>query len=392
MELTQLIPAYQPLPFPLPLWLMQTLLILGFFLHALPMNVMLGGGFISAFLFMASKGDKSSYAFRAARALATSLPLFISFAVTQGIVPLLFLQLVYGPAFYSSSILMAVPWLSVLAVIMISYYLSYIVIYRALKSKSSGSQAARSAIILLLMSIGFAIVAYIFTNNMTLMLHPEKWLQMYQSSSKGMNINSSELSLWPRYLHFFVASLAVTGMTLGCFGLYMAKKEEQFSSWMIKLGSRIFLAATVLQIPIGLWFLKTMPPEIAGQFLGGNSHATAVFATSMGLMLLAISASSISASGGSRKAFVLGLVSNALLILAMIVNRHQLRTFHLNPFVKPELVTVSTQWDLLAVFLVSAVALIWYLTWLSSLVLGAYSSPGSQSQPSAVLRSSVNEY
>jgi hypothetical protein len=73
----------------------------------------------------------------------------------------------------------------------------------------------------------------------------------------------------------------------------------------------------------------------------------------------------------NRLAFLGGLIANALLILAMIVNRHQLRLFHLQDYVKPDSVPVNTQWDLLAIFLVSTVALIFYLVWLSRLTYRA---------------------
>lgn len=368
MDTATPIPNYQPLPFPLPVWLMQTLLVLGFFLHALPMNVILGGGFICAVLFAMSK-DKKSYQFRAAKALAVSLPVFISFAVTQGIVPLLFLQLLYGPAFYTSSILMAVPWISLLLVVLTSYYLSYITIYRVLRKDDDGV-ATRAALILLVMAIGFAIVGYVFSNNMTLMLSPEKWLTMYQASPNGLNLNNAEPSLHARYLHFFISAFAVAGMTLGCFGLFV-KHDEQYSQWLIKTGSKIFVAATVIQIPVGLWFLKSLPTQFAANFMGADKIASLVFAASMTLMIIALMASCISAVSANRMAFLGGLIANALLILAMIVNRHQLRLFHLQNYVKPDSISVSTQWDLLAIFLISTVALIFYLVWLCKLVYRA---------------------
>jgi hypothetical protein len=372
MDLAHLIPSYQPLPFPVPIWLMQLLLVLGFFLHALPMNVVLGGGFLCAILFWLGRKTKTSYQYRAAKAFAISLPLFISFAVTQGIVPLLFLQLLYGPAFYTSSILLAVPWLSVLAVIMVSYYISYIVIYRVLQVDYNAKSALKAALLLAVMSIGFAAVGYMFSNNMTLMLTPEKWLAMYKSSPRGLNLNTADVQLLPRYLHFFIASIAVAGMTLGCFGLYLVKREQEFSKWLIKLGSKIFLGATLVQIPVGLWYLKALPPEFTAAFLGSNTYATAVFGLSMALTLLAILTSAIASSSGSKGPFITALVTNALLILAMIVNRDQLRHFYLSPHIKPELVPVSTQWDLLAIFLVSAVALIIYLVWLCRLVWSGF--------------------
>ncbi|HMX47137.1 MAG TPA: hypothetical protein PKC93_14380, partial [Candidatus Obscuribacter sp.] len=84
MDPSSIVPLFQPLPFPAPVWLLETLLILGFFLHALPMNVVLGGGFLSAALIFSGRNNKESFSYRAGKALATSLPLFISFAVTQG--------------------------------------------------------------------------------------------------------------------------------------------------------------------------------------------------------------------------------------------------------------------------------------------------------------------
>jgi len=383
MELSHLIPSYQPLPFPVPVWLMQLLLVLGFYLHALPMNVILGGGFLCAILFFVGRRDKTTYAFRAAKAFAISLPLFISFAITQGIVPLLFLQLLYGPAFYTSSILIAVPWLAVLLLILISYYISYIVIYRLLNVDYNEKTAVRASLLLLVMSIGFALIGFMFTNNMTLMLTPEKWLAMYKASPRGLNLNLSEGQLLPRYLHFFNASVAVAAMTLGCFGLYLRKKEPPFGEWLIKLGSRIFFAATIIQIPVGLWFLKMLPPAFVSLILGGDHLATGLFVASMTLALITILATAISSMNASKPAFLVALVGNAVLILTMIVVRHQLRLFYLAPHVQPDLVVVNTQWDLLAIFLVSAVALIIYLVWLCRLVWSGFHPSAAETAPSS---------
>lgn len=379
MDVGAFIPSYQPLPFPLPVWLMQTLLVLGFYLHALPMNVVLGGGFLCAALFLLGRGNEASYAFRAARALAISLPLFISFAITQGIVPLLFLQLLYGPAFYTSSILMAVPWLALVLVVLMSYYVSYFVIYRVLYKEPNKGTAIRAALLLLLMSIGFAVIGYMFSSNMTLMLTPEKWASMYQASSHGLNMNADEAQLTPRYVHFFLASLAVAGMTLGCFGLYLLKRKEDFGRWLIQLGSRVFLVVTVLQIPVGIWFIMSIPAQFSLRFLGGDTFATSIFGLSMALVLASILSITVASIRGSKPAFIIALVTTAVLILAMSVNRHLLRLFYLTPHVKPESMQVVTQWDLLSIFLVSAVALIAYLIWLCRLVWSGYHSEATNS-------------
>ncbi|MBA4077158.1 MAG: hypothetical protein C0508_19130, partial [Cyanobacteria bacterium PR.023] len=73
MDPHSLIPHYQALPFPAPLWLLQTLLILGFFLHAIPMNFMLGGTFLAAIFLAKGLKDKSSYEYRIGRGLVKGL-------------------------------------------------------------------------------------------------------------------------------------------------------------------------------------------------------------------------------------------------------------------------------------------------------------------------------
>jgi hypothetical protein len=110
-ETFDFMPDFQPIPLPAPVWLLKIILVVGFYLHAIPMNVALTGGFIAALFILYARRRQHEYARRIGYALAFSLPFFVSVAITQGIVPLLFIQLVYGPLFYTSSILMALPWM-----------------------------------------------------------------------------------------------------------------------------------------------------------------------------------------------------------------------------------------------------------------------------------------
>ncbi len=378
MDPSQLIPSYQPLPFPLPVWLSQTLLVIGLYLHALPMNVVLGGGFISAALLAASRRDKSSYCWRAGQALASSLPLFISFAITQGIVPLLFVQLLYGPAFYTSSILLAVPWLALVFILLFSYYLSYLVVYRFLKKEGGGNLAPLISLTLLVMSIGFAAIGFTFSNNMTLMLTPDKWAAIYQSNPYGLHLNWQEPQLLPRFLHFFVASFAVAGMTLGCFGLYLLRRSQEFGRWLIRTGSRLFVCFTMVNVGVGLWFFfGGIPARFAHYFAGGDLQATYMFVASLALAAISVICALISSINSSKPAFLSSLVSTLALIFAMIVNRHNLRLFYLQPYLRPETVPVVAQTWLLGIFFVSAVALIAFLFWLGHLVWSAWSKDAS---------------
>jgi hypothetical protein len=65
----------------------------------------------------------------------------------------------------------------------------------------------------------------------------------------------------------------------------------------------------------------------------------------------------------------------------MIELRQLLRVFMSQSYIHPELVPVSTQWDLLSIFIVCAVMLIAYLAFLLRLTLKAFGSGNDKSQP-----------
>ena len=76
-----------------------------------------------------------------------------------------------------------------------------------------------------------------------------------------------------------VASVAVTGLAMGCFGLYWNSREHAYGQWLIKTGAGIFSAVSLLQVLIGGWFLMSVPRAHMMNFMGGNPYGTAVFAS-----------------------------------------------------------------------------------------------------------------
>ncbi len=373
MDIHSIIPNYQNLPMPAPAWFLEVLLVLGFFLHAVPMNVSLGGSLLAPIFLFFGRNNHDSNIYQLGRRLAYSLPVFISFAVTQGIVPLLFIQLLYGPMFYTSSVLIAVPWISVLFLLLVSYYITYIVIYRYLNISEKPKSAAdtKAATLLLVGFIGFLFIAFMFTNNSTLMLTPQKWLAMYTAHPTGINLNMGEPQLLARYSHFVFASIAVAGLAVAGLGAYRVNNQDEFSKFAIKLGSAIFLGVSLVQIPVGVWFLFSIPHEFMLNFMGHDAVSSLVFAVSMFLALLALLAGSLASFSGSVKAYYAELTLGLAVVLAMIVSRHELRSFYLHDLIKPELIPVKMQWDLIIIFSVTAIGLIYYFYWLSHLIWNA---------------------
>lgn len=67
---------------------------------------------------------------RLARALATRLPVAVALTITLGVAPLLFVQVLYGQFFYTSSILLGYVWLTLLLILLLGYYGYYCYAFR----------------------------------------------------------------------------------------------------------------------------------------------------------------------------------------------------------------------------------------------------------------------
>ena len=93
--------------------------------------------------------------------VAKKLPVFLPATVTLGIAPLLFLQVLYGQFFYTSSIVMAWPWFLVLVFVTLAYYGFYYVSYRG------GRPSARAGVVLLFSMILIFLIGFLFSNNPT---------------------------------------------------------------------------------------------------------------------------------------------------------------------------------------------------------------------------------
>lgn len=361
-----MVPHYQPIPLPAPFWFLESFLVLGFFLHLIPMNIVLGGSFSSALLILFS--TQESYTRRFAIELAKALPIFLSFAITQGIVPLLFLQLLYGPLYYTSSIIMALPWLSVIFILLAAYYLLYFFKF----NNDDLSKHNSCAWILLFAACLFLIIGFIFSNNMTLMLHPEKWTSMIDISSSGLHMNHSEEQLIPRFSLMICNAFAVVGILMGCYGLYYHSRDQEYSNWLIKYGSLLYLCATLTEIIPTYFFAKILPQDLLQKFLGASQVHFAVILVIMLCSLIAIVMSVLNFVKANRFVFITALSSTLIANLAFAISRHLIRIHFTNQFVQPNLIQLNIQWDILIVFLILFVAMFVYLLWLITIVFKAY--------------------
>ncbi|MDZ7292006.1 MAG: hypothetical protein ONB44_19550 [candidate division KSB1 bacterium] len=341
----QIIPTADPIPLPAPFWLFKLLLLVTFLLHILVMNFMLGGGFLAAIAKLQSRKDENHR--RLFEDLSRKIPSLLAATITLGVAPLLFLQVLYGQFFYSSSILIGWPWFLVLIFLTLAYYGFYLVAFK------KGTATNTAGWVILFSLILVFVIGFFYSNNMTLMLTPEKWAAKYHADPSGWNLNWSEPTLIPRFLHFFVASIAVGGLFVASAGLLRWKQDTAYARFLIKLGGRWFMYATMLQIVIGLWFLISLPGEKMMLFMGKNLLATiALLIGIVGALAAIFLMSETLRKDDPRKGFYLVSGLTAVVIIFMVIMRDILRDAYLANYFSANNFLVQTQWDVLILFLV----------------------------------------
>ncbi|MFN3414623.1 MAG: MASE3 domain-containing protein, partial [Thermoanaerobaculum sp.] len=187
---TNLIPALDPAPIPGPVWLFHLLWVVTFLLHMLFVNVVLGGSFLAT---VAGSGRRELQSF-----FVNANSWAISFAITFGVAPLLFIQVLYGRLFYTATILVAGSWLGMLGLLMVGYYLNYVAKFRLQKGKTSGPAIALSALC-------FLVIALIQVMVNLLHLQPSRWESVWTQAKSAL----ADHTFVPRFLHFLLAALAM---------------------------------------------------------------------------------------------------------------------------------------------------------------------------------------
>ncbi len=336
------IPTADPMPLPGPVWLMMTLLLLTFLLHLLAMNLTVGGTAIA--LLCTLRRERDAFAGRLAADLLRVLPVSLAFTITLGVAALLFVQVLYGNLLYASSILIGAFWIAVIPALVLAYYATY---YSKAHPGRSGT---------LWLSLGLLLgIGFVYVNNFTLMMAPQRWLAMYRQSAAGLHLNWSEPTLIPRYLHFMLGAFAIAGLVVFAAGVW--QRQTEYGRWLLARGSQWFVAPTVLNYVVGMWFLFALPKSVLLDLFTGGPLAASLIGVGMLLPLAAIVHVVLAAR--TEKTLLharLGVAATLLTLVAMVVLRQLVRTSYVAPFVRLSDLPVRSQWSVIALFLVLFVA------------------------------------
>jgi hypothetical protein len=349
-----LIPAIDPSPLPAPFWVFKLLLIVTFVLHIVAMNLLVGSGFLALWARIQSR--RNEYALRLFNEIVRFLPVLLPATITLGVAPLLFLQVLYGQFFYTSSIIMGWPWFFVLVFLTVSYYGLY---FASFRRPGQSGMAALAVTVSLLLAV---IIGFVYTNNMTLSLTPEHWHAKYLADPAGWNLNRGEPTLLPRFLHFVFAALAVGGLFIALRGISRKKVDPGCSQYQIRLGGKVFLYATMAQFLVGIWLLAALPRAQRMLFMGDSPAATLLLALGIvGAVAGILAISNALNRETSDAGFYSGIGIMALVIVFMSVSRDMLR----DSYLKPYLVAMPVQTQLGVFLLFLAVFLCGLIFWLA---------------------------
>lgn len=252
----QTIPVPHDLPLPLPIAPLaaEVAIIFLFLLHILFVNLMVGGSLLTVAFEIAGRRNRDLDA--VAHEIAATVTVNKSLAVVLGVGPLLVMNVLYTIHFYTANALTGNAWIMIVPLVIAAFLVTYAHKYSwEVLAEAKGLHIAIGCVATLL----FLVVPLIFLANVNLMLFPAHW-----PSVRGFLSALVLPNVLPRYLHFLLASVAVTGLFLaGYFGRRRFPLEERLPGNDRTALRRRFItvafAATAAQLIAGPLLLFTLP-------------------------------------------------------------------------------------------------------------------------------------
>jgi hypothetical protein len=304
-----LYPAVDPIPLPAPIWLIKLLHIVTLALHFVAVEMLLGG-LLLAVLLSLFRGSPQSLV--TARALARRLTVVMTYVINLAVPPLLFAQVLYGRALYTSSVLIGLYWISIVAIVTLTYWL----LYQFTARLEAGKSAWWVGLIAWLLA---GTVGRLLSTNMTLMLRPEVWRDMYSASAAGIYLPPPDPTLTPRWLMMMAGGLFIGGLWM----VYLAGRSTFTSSektFLAGIGGKVAALFGVLYLVAGIWAASVQPEAVKA---GLHSHALYKFAGFAGygwLALVAVAVLLAAIAGFGRiSAGLFGLIGWVGAVLALLV-------------------------------------------------------------------------
>lgn len=273
-------PHAEPIPLPAPVWLFKVLHDLTLALHLTAVELLMGGLMLGLVFGVFGKLRKSKDLTQAGGMIAHRLPTVMAILINLGIPPLLFAQVLYGRALYTSSVLIGAYWISVIFLLMASYFGLYYSAKRADSLRNWGATGLASLALVLT-------IAFIYSNNMTLMLRPQVWAEMYRHSPTGVQWNTSDPTLWPRWFFFLAGAFPTAGGAL----LLLSQRshfEEGVRRLLGRAGGVAMTVGILTQAGLALWVTGAQSPEVIAALWKNAIYSSSMYCWMATAVLIAL--------------------------------------------------------------------------------------------------------
>jgi hypothetical protein len=232
-----------------------TLYVATLVIHVVFMNYVLAGtAYLAAFAIRRHADAAEEQADPLASPLRDWMPFMLSAAITAGIAPLLFVQILYQRQFYTANLLLFHRWMAILPVLIVGFYLLYLLKSRVL---AKATFAWRIAV-----GCGafacFAFTAWSWTENHLLSLNESVWPAQYES--KQWFYRNAEL--FPRLAVWFTGAFP-TMVTIASWQLLSTGKlAGEAARPTIDRCARLALGGLGAATAATVWYLVALESDV----------------------------------------------------------------------------------------------------------------------------------
>ncbi|NPA72407.1 MAG: hypothetical protein GXO35_06215 [Gammaproteobacteria bacterium] len=265
LQVTEMVQALQsPGGIPNHPIIFMGLAVLTFALHILFVQLMLGTSLITLW----GAFSKAHYWRRLASAMLEVAKVSTSVAIVLGVAPLLFVQVVYDPHWYTSNVLSAMWVIAFIFILIVAYWAIYYYYFQNNKHKDKTVQPkARWSMVLSLVLM--LVVGFIMHSLTSQMLHPELWKTWYTPNGV-LDYSGSKLhayNLW-RFAFFISMAIPVAGAMLVSYRRFKSVRsdaDQDYLNWAGALGKKWIKVGSIVATGLYIAWMMTLP-ETAGDF------------------------------------------------------------------------------------------------------------------------------